>query len=348
MTLELPSNLFLTIVVHPGPEPAEIASFVRSTLVEDPRFVPWYWQALSEVGEDDGEREGAPTLSDLVMLGDDLEDGYLVQGKPTGLTIEPVEEDMAEDFMTSFGAEEGWLLHTRTVTAGLPKEEGALLETMAFHADLLRAAVRQLPVHRAALRRVAQGSIGPFPPLARADTLVDVLSMAEIRRDYADPQDFLRVWDRVDDTDAGGVVVERGLTIADELAWKRRSLDDGMTLARAAQPGLTRWTGRRPTQREQAMLEEAESFITPLGYNAQTKTVEFTAVVPADAHLPPIDLFTLQDWLGANVENAGKVERVVVTFPDLAAAEREAQPLREIGVVIQFYADDASVQPLVD
>lgn len=348
MSIELPTQLILTIVVRPDATPEDLAGFAVRALTEDPRFRADYWQVLSDVGADDGDRKGAPDRGALLELGDALADGFAIEGETAGLTVEPVQPHMAARVLESFGASEGWRLRNVAVTGVLEPEADALLEVIALHADLLRAAVADLPVLRGSLRRVGQGSIGPFPPLARPDILMDMVPMGEIERDYPNPQAFLSPWDRVTEGDDGAVLVERGLGIADELDWKRRSVRDSMTLARAARPGLTRWAGRRPSKREQAMLEEAESYITPLGYNAKDHSVEFTATVPADAHLPPIDFFTLQDWHGATVEDAGKVERVVVTFPDRAMAERDAQQLKELGVVVQFYEADGSLGTLAE
>lgn len=348
MSIEPPVQLILTIVARTDVSPSALADFAIDALVGDSRFKPDYWQVLSEVGKDGGDRKGAPDRSSLEKAGDALSRGFAIEGRKVGLTVEPVAAHMAKRPLESFGASEGWRLRNTAVTATMPPDAEALLEVIAFHADLLRSAVDAFPVFRASLRRKGEGSIGPFPPLARPDVLMDMIPMGEVERDYPNPQAFLETWDRVSEGDSGSVLVERGLGIADELEWKRRSVRDSMALARAARPGLTRWAGRNPTQREQAMLAEAESFIEPVGYDPKDRSVEFTAVVPKDEHLPAIDLFTLQDWKEASVENVGEVEKVKVTFPDRGMAEREAQQLRELGVQIQFYDEGGTVRPLID
>ncbi len=77
-----------------------------------------------------------------------------------------------------------------------------------------------------------------------------------------------------------------------------------------------------------------------VGYDATTKTMEFTAFVEPDRHITPHEIFMLRDIVEIKeFDDDGEllpVETVRVVFPNLEMAEQEKRPLIDSGAVVIY------------
>jgi hypothetical protein len=123
-------------------------------------------------------------------------------------------------------------------------------------------------------------------------------------------------------------------------------------MARAAQPGLTRYphsaaSDLRPGER--TLVEEQETTLSQVGYHAEEQWIEFTAMVPDGAHIAAREIFMLHDFMVARqLPSGAPLQSVRVTFPNRAMAEREARPLLDNNAVVQFFSDQGTWEVLED
>ena len=157
--------------------------------------------------------------------------------------------------------------------------------------------------------------------------------------DYADPDGFWSAWDRVDYLGLGLALVQRGADVVEETAFKAIALRSGLAMGRAAKPGRTEYFLPEPSEKEQALLDADESCLEQVGYHADNRSLEFTAMLEGGSHLPARDLFLLLQYLENGTGSGDPVDLVIVTFPSRAMAEAEARPLLDIGARIQYLSD---------
>jgi hypothetical protein len=344
MTETLPARLRLTMVVGPDVGIGALWRFVHEALVARAGFVPDFWRLTADLEEAEtpagGKRRGAPPAEPPDGVAEDrLRRGFAVQGRDGGLTVTPLAPVDAEDPNLAFGLGEGWRLSDVNGRAASAEE---VRRTLALYAGLLAAAAARFALVRAEVRRESDSYLGPEPPLAGPEVVVLLAYGAEVAMAYPDPDAFWRVWDRVEAVPGDRLICTRALDVADETAFKARVLRDGCALGRAARPGLTAYPAPDPVPEEEEMLAAFERYATPLGYDPQTRTMEFTAVLDPGDRLSPADLLEMARYRDVGTAEGEAVETVVVTSPNRATAVAEAGPLRDLGARVQYLADDGS------
>lgn len=348
MTQRLPARTVISMVVGPEVGIRALWRFVRETLVARPGFEPDFWRLRADLDEAEtltgGKTRGAPPadLADRIPE-ERLARGFNIQGRDGGLMVMPLEPADAEDVGLSFGLGEGWRFTDVHGRAGSAEE---LRRTLALYLDLMTAAAARFDLIRAEIRRESNSFVGPVPPLAGPEVIALLAHGAEVATAYADPDDFWRVWDRIEPASGDKLICTRAFDTVDETEFKARILTDGCALGRAARPGLTQYGAPDPSPEEEAMIASLDRFATPLGYDPQTRTMEFTAVLDSGDRLSPADLLEMARFRDFGTAEGEEVDRVVVTFPGRASAEAEAGPLRDLGARVQFLADDGSWQQL--
>lgn len=351
MKAELPNYLEFNVVLGPGTPVSELLDFVNRLAKERRDFNPVSWRLIDELRAEEtageSKRKGAPTAADLENLGAEaFANGFTIDGKTGGLTVQNLallsggggERD-------TYGLTEGWRLFDVNFTFD-GKGEKAFLAALELQVGIVRACLERLPVVRAHIFRDSDSFVGPIPPHAPPDVLLYTPLTEEIDRDYADANAYWRGWDAVEYLSGGKALVTRALDVVDETAFKKQAMEGGFAMARGARPGLAKYYEPDPSDEEEEMLEELEGYLEQVGYDAAEQTLEFSAVVPADDHLTPADIFLIIGYLENGTGDGDEVGAVRVTFPDKASAEREAPVLRDIGVTIQYFGEDGAWKEL--
>jgi len=344
--MKLPTQIKLNVVIGEELPVAEVLNFALEALVARDGFKPDYWCLLSEMAAarklGDENRAGVPSAADIDALGEKaFADGFSIEGANGGLTAQNIARLGGADDKTTFGAAKGWrLMDTRFIDKDAG--EAGYFAALGMQHDILQAAMAKLPVFRADIRRFGTAPLGPNPPHAAPNVLVAVVQAVEIERDYAEPSEYWEAWDRVEYLNAGLALVSRGMEVADDTDFKRRILPGAFAMARAAKTGLTKYAAPLLNKADSAMVAEFGAYLQQVGYDSNAKSLEFTAVLPADEHLSPGDVYSILEFLEDGTGDDEEVEEVIVTFPDKTAAEREAPLLREIGATAQYFAEDGS------
>lgn len=348
MTDALPARLSLAMVVGPEVGVGALWQFAHEELVARAGFVPDFWRLRADLDEADtlagGKTRGAPPADLPVRVGAGrLGRGFNIQGRDGGLMIMPLEPADAENVELSFGLGEGWRftdVHAGATTAD------EVMRTLDLYISLMRAAAARFDLIRAEVRRESDSFVGPVPPLAGPEVVALLAYGAEVAMAYPDPDVFWQVWDQVEPVPGDKLICTRATGVFDETAFKARILLDGCALGRGARRGLTQYFAPEPTAAEEVMIAALDRFATPLGFDPETKTMEFTAVLDTGDRLSPADLLEIARYRDFGTADGETVETIVVTFPDRATAEAEAGPLHDIGARVQYLAEDGSWQQL--
>lgn len=348
MTETLPARLRLAMVVGPEVGIGALWQFAQEELVARADFVPDFWRLRADLDEADtlagGKTRGAPPANLAQTVGEArLQRGFNIQGRDGGLMVMPLEPEDAENVGLSFGLGEGWRftdVHAADVSAD------ATRRTLTLYLALMTAAAARFDLIRAEIRRESDSFVGPVPPLAGPEVVALLAYGAEVALAYPDPDLFWSVWDRVEPVSGGKVICTRALDLIDETAFKARVLKDGCTLGRGARTGLTQYPAPDPSADEEAMIAALDRFATPLGYSAETKTMEFTAVLDPGDTLSPADLLEMARYRDFGTADGETVDAVLVTFPDRETALAEAGPMHDLGARVQYMAKDGTWQTI--
>lgn len=346
MATELPFLLRLNIVVGPEVPVSRLWDFVTHTLAARPGFKPNYWRTWVDrdagPGLDAGKVKGMPPSHAISRRGlANFAGGFEVQGKQGGLMVQPLTMFGADQPDETFGIDEGWRIFDLVGNYRTPE---ACIEELGWHLHVLRQALNRLEVLRADQRRVSNTCLGPYPALADPEAVALLALTDEVAADYPDPDAYWAIWDRVEHLGAGKALCSRAMTVAHEAEYKARALRDGFALGRAARPGLTKYypaPALSPAEGE-ALLANLPRCLIQAGYAAETKLLEFTAVPEPGEPLSPGDIFDLLNFRYDGTSDGRPVELLVVSFPDRDTAVFCAPPLRDIGVLVQYFAEDGT------
>lgn len=80
-----------------------------------------------------------------------------------------------------------------------------------------------------------------------------------------------------------------------------------------------------------------------VGYDSETKTLEFAAALQLEESLTAGDFMVLNIFCKNGTAEGEPVDSLVVTFLTEESAWREWPVLRDIGVVVQFYDDEGKL-----
>ncbi|MBL4849711.1 MAG: hypothetical protein JKY65_29635 [Planctomycetes bacterium] len=345
MSSTYPSAVLCNVVVDPSVPVETLLHATMDVLAERESFVPHSWTFLAEAiatSIDQAERPGMPPRDAVIQFGEAaFAGGFAIDGKADdGITVKPPSGDRRAVVMGDL--KEGWWLFERFWIEA-KTTDAECVQSVACLCQMVRKLAQQVPLVGAEVRRQSDSYLGPIPPHADPDLVMACVQTDDIARDYADPDAYWESWDVVQYLGQGLALVSRGEEIADETEFKERVMNAAFTMGRAAQPGLTKYYLAEPSADEAEMLKAFPRYLRQVGYDLASKTLEFTAFVPEDDRLSPADLFGILAFQSSGTATGGAVDKVVVTFPSRAMAEREAAPLRDMGdVAVQYLQPDGS------
>jgi hypothetical protein len=337
---DLPQTLRLNAVLAADTSIEPIFAFAVKEFAAKPEAGVVHWVTASAVkakrSHDKAIVPGAPTRDDFARLGvEAFSEGFSIQGKRFVLAVKPFQNGGRGKASETYGLEAGWQVSvTARDLSGVNEREFA--QMLGLLRAMMTALTDSMPPLRAEIRRDSDSFIGPVPPLAEPEVAMACLPTDLVPQDYADPDGFWSAWDRVDYVGKGLALVQRGADVVAEPGFKSISLRSGLAMGRAAKAGKTSYFLPEPSETEAALLEAGESCLEQVGYNAVDHSLEFTAMLPGNAHLPARDLFHLVQYLENGTAGGEPVDLVIVTFPTREMAEAEARPLQDIGARVQY------------
>lgn len=349
MSVEFPVFLTSNILVGPEKTIADLVAFVQDVVYGWEGFKPNYWAALAEVMDEAqpgaSHRSGAMP-GDVLQNGaaDALDRGFVIAGSLGGIGIRKLDPDNPDPEHLSYGALNGWRLYF--LTDDYEQDEDAYLASVAFYAHLFTEAALRLSALRGELVRESPTYLGPEPPHALHNALVQIVSTDEIAESYGMPDEYWSQWDLTVYAGHGRAVVSRGLTVVDETEFKELAAVRGIALGQAAKPGASEFRRSNLSSAERRMVDGMESFLEQIGLDPQTQILEFSAFVPEDEHLTAQDFQTLIKFNAPRKKNSDQIKSVRIAFPDQAMAMREWPLLASIGVEVIYLNGDASWVPL--
>lgn len=176
---------------------------------------------------------------------------------------------------------------------GLEPDEAEVRHALALQPAVLRALCTGLDVLEGWVFRNSSFYV-PAAPQGWDAWPMCIVSRRAVAEAYADPGVYWQSWDHLEALDADRVLASRALDVADERAYKRAVYPRIWDLLYAARPGKSgRFHVADLWPEDEAHFEEGEPFLRQLGYSARDQSLEFTAVVPADAHLRPREIMVL-------------------------------------------------------
>ncbi len=347
MSFVPPSHVETVVILPPEADPQAVLSEAARIFKQGFDLVPDSWDLNDGV-----LHSGFPTPEELAIL--PLEErGFSADGRETGIIMltrfTPKPYDLP--YWETYGFKDCWGF--RVISPDLSAEENSerVGRSLAAPVAIVRALIGRCPVLRANVTRDA-AVFAPAPPHAMPSDVLFIAERAEIARDYTDPGVYWRAWDSATDLEGGRVLVTRALDVVDEVEYKRRTYPAAWAMARAARPGLTSYGHSAVDELgpgERALLDAEEPTLWHGGYHPEEQWLDFTAMVPEGAHIAAREMLMLHDLVVAKRIPSGKPLRSVrVTFPDRAMAEREARPLLDNGVVVQFFSDLGTWEVLED
>ena len=202
------------------------------------------------------------------------------------------------------------------------------------------------------------------PPIASAYHAV-ITTDADVDAAYLDPTPFWHAWDTIERV--GDLrFCTRALDLhdpADDGPWLGRTFFDSMAMARAARPGLTKYDIRRPGP-ELAPFWEPGPFrddkagtpvLTPVGYDATTRTAEYTGFLPdpepggPEPHLLVRDIMSIRHMARLKKTSDGRpVDTIRIVFPTEAMARPERRPLLDCGARVYFLGSAGDLIEITD
>lgn len=190
----------------------------------------------------------------------------------------------------------------------------------------------------ASLRRGIGAQCLPHTPLAEPDAILSWVKPADVRAAYVSVDAFRAAWDEVAEV-GDALLAVRGADALDTVEWMAVAEPSQWALARHARAGRTTYRPATPLPEEQPLYFSGEPTLTPAGYAQGALT--YAAWTPPGTHVRGWEVFALLGLLIDEVTPDDRpLRQLLVTFVDEDTARREARPLWDIGVRVQF-ADDA-------
>jgi hypothetical protein len=201
-------------------------------------------------------------------------------------------------------------------------------------------------------RRSGGGYFAPEPPLVIAHTHLTVTTHEEVKSSYLIPQVFYDAWDEMQEIN-GLLVCTRALKCADNLEFKRKVYPHQWAMARAAKPGLTKYSMAMPSPEEMDFFQEGEPVLHEEGlYDPDQKIFEFSCALgthDTEQHIPPWQIFMVLDAVDTRQAPSGEpADTIRVAFAFEAMARREARVLLDVGAKVIYLNARAEDEEITD
>lgn len=338
----LPDDLLLNVAI-PKMDVRDLFDYIIDYFGKDPAFDTKEWTTPVRIFASKSfaaaQIKGHPTSEDFDKLGaEKFVKGFSVKDKNFIFACYPLKPRPNPVLHQTFGITEGWRLGLSGLRAS-KITPARFAEQLAMTERFFEAVAREFSVRRGEVRRQSKTYIGPDPALVEAEIAMSCLPVAEIEAAYDDLDTFWASWDKVTHLPDGMVLLSRGMEIVDETTFKVLTMTRGMVMARAAKPGLSKYYLAEPSPEERTVLDAQPSYLEQIGYSEEKKSLEFTAVVPEGEYLSLRDLDDIMRWQSDGAAGGKAVETVIVTFPNIAMAQRQAPALHAIEARVQYYAE---------
>jgi hypothetical protein len=195
----------------------------------------------------------------------------------------------------------------------------------------------------ATLSRRGQGATCvPFVPIIRNDYLI-VTTEAEVEAKYEQVDAFWNAeWDEFQER-AGRVLLLRAAQALDNADFIVAIIDSQWAMARAAKPHQTEYFAPLVAENEKPIFFAGESRLNLVGYIPDERTLEYSAVVLPEGHIPGWEIYQLREVvLQEQLSDGSPLEIVRVVFYQREMAEREKRPLLDIGAQV-FYQTSGGI-----
>lgn len=342
-----PNALTYNLVIGPEIPIAALIEFVQMFICNAEGFEAQTWELFAESDLDDSAIQQGPLPQNLTdeQPTEVLEQGFAVDGKYGGVYLRKIEPRVDDPtYEESHGYRFGWHLTYRAALFDANESDckaaTALLSKMFVEAGQRHGALW------GELLRESSGYLGPTPPHADPEVLVQIVQTDEIARAYPDPETYWAQWDEVSYVGQGRALVSRGLGITDETAFKEMVAERGIALCQTARPGLSAFLRGTLTAEEKAMLQTQESYLNQVGLDPDTHILEFAAYVPEDSYMTARDYKTLLNFTSPRTQRIQEIGSVRVAFPNEAMARREFPLLSTLEVDIIYMSDAGTWEPL--
>ena len=185
----------------------------------------------------------------------------------------------------------------------------------------------------------------PSVPIARSLSQIVVADHERVARSYEDTQAFWRAgWETVADFDGHRVLVREPNLIAGP-DYLERVQPHHWALARAAKPGLTRYSRPRVLPEEMPVFNAGPPRLTAVGYDPGSRTVEYSCVLDEGQHVQGWEIYALRNIVETGATSGGDPVSIVrVVFLDDWAARQEKRPLLDVGCEVHCYAESGELE----
>lgn len=123
--------------------------------------------------------------------------------------------------------------------------------------------------------------------------------------------------------------------------WKR-ALDLNFNLTRQVLPGRTDYTPWAYSEQELQYINRHPELINQVGYHPEERFLEFAAYLQPDQRLNLRDFYQLAYLKAVGLPTGEPLDKIIVTFASKDMAERDFMQLSEMGIVVQYPAEDGS------
>ena len=345
MVAEFPSRLTFNLTLGPEVTIAELISFAQDVIYGDDGFEPDHWAVAREFVDEPtpgaSHRKNAMPPDALESVGAEaMEEGFLVASNAVRVFFKKLDPDKPDPTRVTYGLINGWRIHGTTASFGRNKSD--YRNTAKLFADIMTEAAERLGALRGELVRESLTYLGPEPPHALPEALVQIVSTEHIAHTYQEPERYWEQWDFVQYSGQGRAVVSRGLKIIDEADFKKLTSSRGIAMAQAAHVGTSKMGRASLSSQERKMVDGLESYLEQIGLDPATQILEFSAVVPADSHLTAKDFRSLTGFVTRSRGDDAEIKSVRVSFPDQDIAGKEFPLLHAIGVDVIYYDESGN------
>ncbi|WP_257446381.1 hypothetical protein [Archangium lipolyticum] len=220
---------------------------------------------------------------------------------------------------------------------------------LAALADIAHQLLRRGGIKTLSVRRQGGGAeCLPEVPIAKTDRHVVVTTEREVAAEYEDPQAFWAAWDRREQV-GEQVLLFRAMNASDNVSYLRAVLEHQATMARAARPQRTRYFSPRIRPEERPLYSAGEPRLLPVGYEATSRTVEYSCLVEPDEHIHLWEINALSDQIqDKKLADGRQIDTVRVVFFDKQMAMREKRPLLDVGARVFFQKDATQTEEVLE
>lgn len=342
-----PNALSYNLVVGPEVSIATLVAFIQEIICGADGFEAKNWALFAERDLDENAIHHGALPQNLIeeQPAEILEQGLGVVGNLSGVYLRKFEPDNdGSANAATYGFRFGWRLTFRVSLRSATEDSCQTAITQM--SNIIVQAAQRLGALGGELLRESSGYLGPTPPHADPEVLVQIVQTDEIARAYPDPETYWAQWDEVSYVGQGRALVSRGLGITDETAFKEMVAERGIALCQTARPGLSEFLRGTLTAEEKAMLQTQESYLNQVGLDPDTQILEFAAYVPEDSYMTARDYKTLLNFTSPRTQRIQEIGSVRVAFPNEAMARREFPLLSTLEVDVIYMSDAGVWAPL--